>query len=98
MTSRPSAAAPILAALAILAAFVGAYAGGYFLLGEQSIVLTEIELPSAPDAPPNYSIQQTGIDRAYPQLWLMMIYQPAGRLEAWLSGSEVQISWDGKTE
>ena len=33
MTSRPSTAAPILAVLAIVLAMLGAYVGGYFLVG-----------------------------------------------------------------
>jgi hypothetical protein len=34
MTSRPSAAAPILASLAIVLAVLWAYVGGYFWLGD----------------------------------------------------------------
>jgi len=38
MTTRPSAAAPILAVLAILLALLGAYVGGYFWLGDPYFV------------------------------------------------------------
>lgn len=93
MTSRPSAAAPLLAVTAILLAFLGAYVGGYYVLGEETLWLCEVELPpDTPEAPPKLVVQPAAFERAYPQLWLMLIYQPAGQVETWLRGTEVEIS------
>lgn len=40
MTSRPSTAAPILAALAVVLVMLGAYVGGYFWLGHSFAIGT----------------------------------------------------------
>lgn len=48
MTSRPSIAAPILAVLAIVLVTLGAYVGGYFWLGEYTLVKNEFILREFP--------------------------------------------------
>jgi hypothetical protein len=83
MTSRPSTAAPILAALAILLLPLAAYLGGYFWLGTRADrfhVLTS---------------ELARIDRTYPQRWLAIIYQPAARAEETVRDVEVEIRLAG---
>jgi hypothetical protein len=75
---RKSAAAPILAGLAIvLALSLSAYTAGYFWLGEY------VELSAGGSALPR---QVNIIDRAYPQQWLATGFRPAARIEGWLRG------------
>jgi hypothetical protein len=77
MTYRSSAAAPILAVLAIVLALLGAYVGGYFLLGKRQVyvVLTR-------GVPPL-------IRREFPAKWLAVAYQPFAKIESWLTGSDI---------
>ena len=86
MISRSSTAAPILAALAIVLLPLGAYVGGYYWLGAvQQWYL------SGPGDPLSRGELQA-IDRTYPNRLLANIYQPAGRVEAWLRGIEIKIA------
>jgi len=66
-----------MAICALLAIALGAYVGGYFYAGD----VTEW-----------YVGTTKGIDRQYPR-WLAPIYYPAGRLESWVRGKPVEISW-----
>ena len=83
-TSRPSTAAPILAALAILLLPLGVYVGGYFWLGRRAdrfhVVTNEL----------------ARIDRTYPKRWLAILYQPAARAEEAARGVEVEIRLSGR--
>jgi hypothetical protein len=80
MPSRSSPVAPVLIALLILAIPLGAYVAGYYLLGERT----------------DWFSTQTNahetIERSYPSLALMLIYQPAGKLESLLRRMEVEIT------
>jgi hypothetical protein len=98
MTSRPSTAAPILAAVAIVLLPLGGYVAGYFWLGERTQWYIEDLAPSGGPGPPQMVVLESGIERCYSQPWLMLVYQPMGRLETWLLGTDVEISWSGPDE
>lgn len=79
---RKSGFATTLTAVAIALLLVlplGAYVGGYLWLGEYD---------SATDG--DDGVEQ--VSREYPQEWLATIYVPAGILESWLRGVEVDVS------
>lgn len=84
MTSRPSTAAPILAALAIVLVTLGAYVGGYSWLGRYNLLTV-----------PGSASRRFAVARSYPQRWALIAYQPAGGVEAWLRQQEVYLLWDG---
>jgi hypothetical protein len=77
MTSRPSTAAPILAVLAIVLplAMLGLYAVGYFGLGE-CFVIEEGGCPNR-------------IERTYSTASLATVFEPAAKLDTWLTGRDV---------
>jgi hypothetical protein len=77
---RTSPAAPILIAVFFLAIPLGAYVAGYFWLGAQT------------DWYSTQTMTRETIERSYRNVPLMLIYQPAGRVESWLCGIEVEIS------
>lgn len=74
MTSHPSTAAPILAALAIVLVMLGAYVGGYFWLGDKTAA---------------YKFKETWVRRSFPSKRLAMAYQPLAKIESWLTGWDV---------
>ncbi len=76
---RRHAGTPILVAVAIVLLFLGAYLAGYFWLGKY-------------DSVTNDSDEAMYVSRDYGQQWLANLYQPAGKLEAWLRRIEVTIS------
>ncbi len=76
MTSRPSTAAPILAALAIVLLPLGTYVGRYFWLGEQT----------------DWPIENSRVVvRDFPYAWLSEGFKPAGKIEKWLRNEPVLI-------
>jgi hypothetical protein len=94
MTSRNSTAAPILAALAIVLLPLLAYLGGYFWLGAREDYYTgRFGFPG--DAPPDPKLVL--IERTYQQEWLKTIYLPAGKVETWARGIDVDVVWRGET-
>jgi hypothetical protein len=80
MTSRLSATAPILAALAIVLVTLGAYVGGYYGLGEYSELRCEWEKPIT--------------HRVYRNAWYCHIFTPLARVESKVSGREVRLLSD----
>ena len=76
MTSRPSIAAPILAALAIVLALLGAYVGGYLGLGPVTNVVT----PAGPVAV-----------RTFRYRWQALIFTPAASVESLVTRSAVEV-------
>ena len=78
MTSRPSTAAPILAVLAIVLPFT-LYVVGYFGLGE-CFVIEEGGCPNR-------------IERTYSTAWLATLFEPAAKLDTWLTRREVVATW-----
>jgi hypothetical protein len=80
MPSRSSPVAPILIAVLLVAIPLGAYAAGYFWLGKRT------------DWYSTQSNAHETIERSYPHLGLMLVYQPAGKLESWLRRIDVEIS------
>lgn len=85
MTSRPSTAAPILAVLGIVLPFV-LYVSGYCWLSERR----DFTWSDYPDG--SFEVQ-TCIVRRYPHQWLRAIYEPAGKVETCLVGTEVRIKF-----
>jgi hypothetical protein len=86
MTPRSSIFAPLLAALAILLLPLGAYLGGYFWLGKYGeFNFGVLTIPQTDD-------MQAW--RAFPRRWMISVYQPAGRVESWVRGYEVDLSSD----
>lgn len=81
MISRSSTAAPILAALAIVLAMMGAYAGGYFWLGERFGVVEKSTILGEPGS----------IVRVYRRRWLARTFAPAAKVETWLSHLHVAV-------
>jgi hypothetical protein len=81
MTSRPSTAAPILAALAIVLVLLGAYVGGYFWLGERVGVIEEATIFA----------EESSIVRVYPKWWLARAFAPAAYVETWLGKLPVAV-------
>jgi hypothetical protein len=80
MSSRSSPTAPILVAAFLLAIPLGAYVAGYLWLGKQTDW---------------YSTQTNAletIERSFPNVPLMLIYQPAGMVESWFGGIKVEVS------
>jgi hypothetical protein len=75
MTSRPSPAAPILAALAVVLVTLGEYAGGYFWLGDFH------EFPEFDGA----------VLRQYDYDWQVTLFWPASQIEERLRRAEVVI-------
>jgi hypothetical protein len=84
MKHRSSIAAPLLAAMAIVLLPLGAYVGGYFWLGHYS----EFNFGRLVDPPRDYTIAS----RTFPHHALATLYRPAGRVESWLRGFDVDLS------
>jgi hypothetical protein len=80
MTSRPSNAAPILAALAIVLAMMGAYVGGYFWLGEYD--------PTAEVGYANGVVEPLTL-RTYRHAGLALLFYPAAVAESLITGANV---------
>jgi len=80
MTSRPSTAAPILAALAVVLITLGAYVGGYFWLGEYD-----------PTASVMYAngIEERLTLRTYNHAGLATLFYPAAVAESLMTGTHV---------
>jgi hypothetical protein len=76
--TRPSTAAPILAVLAIVLVTLGVYVGGYFWFGERIDWASESE-----------SGYDESASRFYEQKWMVKVFEPAARLETWLTGVKV---------
>ena len=88
MTSRSSAAAPILALLTVLTIVLltlASYVGGYFWLGQRRDVVL---------GPSSATSQTNCILRTYPHAWQMKTFKPAAKLEGWLSGHAVVLAYD----
>ena len=78
MTARPSTAAPILAALAVVVVPLGAYIGAYFSLAKLS----------------SWTHPKTGevtLLRYYVQPWQTKFFWPAGRVEEALRRTNVTV-------
>jgi hypothetical protein len=84
MTSRPSATAPVLAALAIVLVPLGAYVAGYLCLGEQTN-----QLHSGGGNPTGAMT----ILRTYSHQWQVVVFQPAATMESLLRGGEVRAHY-----
>jgi len=80
MTSRPTIAPPILAALAIVLLPLTVYIGGYFCLGKR-MDYVGLSVPSRVEV----------IERHYSQPWLATIYRPAGKVEELLRRTDVEV-------
>jgi hypothetical protein len=78
MTDRPSPSFPILATLLVLAALLGAYAGGYYGLSERNVVIQ----PNGPG----------GLLRLYRFGWLAITYRPAAWIESAVTGQRVEAT------
>jgi hypothetical protein len=77
MTSHPSTAAPILAALAIVLVTLAVYTAGYFGLGQRM------------DSPYN---NPRRVERSYSQRWLVTIFRPAAWIEQKVRGCDVYVT------
>ena len=86
MTRRSSTSAPIAAAIAILLLPLAAYVGGYYWLG-----MAQVWYFSGPVDPLSRGGLQA-IHRTYSNRTLALLYQPAGRMEEWLRGIDVEVS------
>jgi len=86
MTPRTSTFVPLLAALAILLFPLGVYLGGYFWLGRY----VEFDWGSLQ----NPRIDDMSAWRTFPRKWLVRAYQPAGRVESWVRGYDVDLMSD----
>jgi len=86
MPPRSSTAAPIVAAIAIVLLPLAVYVGGYFYLG-----MAQVWYFAGPVDPLSRGGLQA-IHRTYPNKTLATIYYPAGKLEAWLRGIEVEVA------
>jgi len=84
MISRSSAAAPILAALAIVLTLPLGYIGGYFWLG--------VMFDASNSAPPPY------LFRLYRYEWLAEGFRPAAKVESWFLGGHVQSVGPGRID
>jgi len=84
MTSRPSTAAPLLAALAIVLVMLAAYVGGYLWLGHVARGIL----------PPRTNF----VDRSYRHAWLVPLFKPAGWLEAKLTQRKVFLDAPNTTQ
>ena len=83
MTSRPSPAMPILAILAVVPlALIGAYAGGYFWLGQ-----CDVTIHGSDDG----TTVEIGLRRSYASEQQADWFQPAALVESWLRGCPVLI-------
>jgi hypothetical protein len=76
---RKSAAAPILAGVAIVLVLLGAYVGGYFWANTQTLILQETQL------------QTTKSVRMYRWNWQCRVFMPMAWLETKVSGREVLL-------
>ena len=81
MTSRRSTAAPILAALAIVLATLGAYVGGYYWLG---YVFEDQHRWTG----------RVSYERRYAADWQRIIFAPATRIESLLCGVPISAEID----
>ena len=71
-----------LAVFALIVVPLSIYTAGYLFLGNRAEV---------------YDYQGTlpvAVYRIYPQRWMKAVYQPAGGVEQWLRGIEVEVSWE----
>ena len=81
MTARPSTVAPITATLlVVLAPLMAAYVGGYFWLGKST----------------DWRPHEIGNDgtlrlRHYRSVWVADIFRPAAKLEALMTGIDVDV-------
>jgi hypothetical protein len=83
MTSRPTSAAPLLAALAVVLVTLGTYLAGYFWLGKRSDFYSS----------DNFLLPPSKIDRQYSQMWMAMIFRPAEWIEEKLRGVDAEVMW-----
>jgi hypothetical protein len=88
MTARPPTAAPILAVLAIVLVMLGAYVGGYFLLGERSdMFISRNGRHISSEKHPGMVLSH--INRHYAYGWQATVFYPAAKMETWLGGVHV---------
>jgi hypothetical protein len=80
MTSRPIAAAPILAALAIVLVMLGGYVGGYLWLGEYDPGATVIYASGA---------EEPLTLRSYKHASLAILFYPAAVTESLMTGTNI---------
>ena len=78
MTTRHSAAAPILAALGIVLAMLGAYVGAYLGLCEMTYEWTDSE-------------EGFYVERLYEYDWARTVFAPAAWMEGKIRGHNVDI-------
>jgi hypothetical protein len=76
---RRPAGTPFLVAVAMVLLLLAAYLAGYFWLGKYESVVNDND-------------EALYVSRDYRQQWLANLYQPAGKLEAWMRCIEVTIS------
>jgi hypothetical protein len=86
MSPRSSIAAPIVAAVAIVLLPLAVYVGGYFYLG-----VAQVWYFSGPVDPLSRGGLQA-IHRTYRNKTLANLYEPAGKVEAWLRGINVEVA------
>lgn len=89
MGSRPSTALPILTVLAIVLVTLGAYTGGYFWRSELWKSNGQMHQFSG-DEVINLSVPITW-ERDYRTQWEAAVFKPAGKVEGWLRGIEVEV-------
>jgi hypothetical protein len=77
-----------LAALAIMPLLLGLYAAAYVGLG------TFVDVHHWPEA----MFSDVPSDRHYSTRWQVAIFQPAGRIESWLRGYEVEVKHADDTQ
>ena len=80
MTSRPSSAAPIMAALGIVLALLGAYVAAYFGLGEYSRGF-DMETD-----------ETVYVYRYYRHGWLTVTFRPCAMAESSIRGVDVHVA------
>jgi hypothetical protein len=85
----PSSAAPLLAAVLIVGGLLLAgYAAGYFWLGELQVSTGAIQVINGK----RYS-EGSLCRRNYTTQWETLLFLPAGKVESWRRGAEVELTW-----
>src|SRR5262245_62011061 len=71
-----------LAAFALIVVPLGAYVGGYFLLGQRFEYV-----------PRGGPVLTFDTERMYPQRWMVDFFRPAARIEERIRGVRVEVIW-----
>jgi hypothetical protein len=84
---RPSPLAPIVIALLLLGAVPSLYVAGYFGAGDREDSVTTIFLGKH-----RKSLSLHSTERVYPSVWMARLFYPAGKMESWVRGVDVQVA------